>query len=68
VAMVKRVVRGVSAAVARDAAQVALSAGTAAEAEAGLRRAIHAAFGDAPFLSYGLPVASELDMFEDVGA
>ena len=68
VPLVKRVVRGVSVAVATDAAHAALDAATAAEAEAELRKAVRAAFGDAPFLSYGLPVADDLNMLEGAGA
>lgn len=55
---VKRVVRGVSEEVARHAANAALAARTAAEAEAELVKAIRAALGDVSFLNYGL-VGSE---------
>lgn len=48
---VKRIIRGVSAGFAAEAAQAALSARTAAEAERELRFRLLAAFGDAPFLS-----------------
>jgi phosphotransferase system enzyme I (PtsI) len=68
VALVKRLVRGVSVSVAQDAAQAALDASTAMEAEAGLRRAVNAALGDAPFLRYGLPVAEDLNMLEGAEA
>jgi phosphotransferase system enzyme I (PtsI) len=64
VALVKRVVRGVSATVARRAARVALRSRTAAEAEEALRKAVRTAFGDAPFLSYGLPVAQDLSTLD----
>ncbi len=67
VPLVKRVVRGVSVDVARAAADAAMSAGSADEAETMLRDAIRDSLGDAPFLRYGLPVRGELDMFEDVG-
>jgi signal transduction protein with GAF and PtsI domain len=55
VPLVKRLVRGVSADIAREAADAALVAPTAAAAEAELRRRLWAAFGDAPFLRDGLP-------------
>ena len=55
VPLVKRLVRGVSADIAREAADAALAAPTAAAAEAELRRRLWAAFGDAPFLRDGLP-------------
>ena len=55
VPLVKRLVRGVSADIAREAAEAALAAPTAAAAEAELRRRLWAAFGDAPFLRDGLP-------------
>jgi phosphotransferase system enzyme I (PtsI) len=64
VALVKRVVRGVSATVARRAARAALRSRTAAEAEEALRKAVRTAFGDAPFLSYGLPVAQDLSTLD----
>jgi phosphotransferase system enzyme I (PtsI) len=67
VALVKRVIRGVSVSVARDAAMEAMNSGTAEEAEDILRSAVKSAFGDAPFLSYGLPVRGELDMLEGTG-
>jgi phosphotransferase system enzyme I (PtsI) len=52
--LVKRVVRGVSLAKARDAAQRACDALTAEDAEAVLMAALRAAFGDAYFLREGL--------------
>ena len=67
VALVKRVIRGISADVARDAAESAMLAGTAEEVEQVLRAAVRTAFGDAPFLRYGLPVKGDLDMFGDTG-
>ena len=54
VPLVKRLVRGVSAGIAAEAAEAALAAPTAAAAEAALRRRLLAAFGDAPFLRDGL--------------
>jgi len=54
--LVKRVVRGVSAARARDAALRACDALTAEEAESLLLSELRAAFGDAYFLREGLPV------------
>ena len=52
--LVKRVVRGVSIAKARDAAQRACDALTAEDAEAVLMTELRAAFGDAYFLREGL--------------
>jgi phosphotransferase system enzyme I (PtsI) len=57
VPLLKRLVRGVSAGIAREAAEAALAAPTAAAAEAELRRRLLAAFGDAPFLRDGLLVS-----------
>ncbi|MEO6778229.1 MAG: phosphoenolpyruvate--protein phosphotransferase [Gemmatimonadaceae bacterium] len=68
VALVKRVVRGISVDVARAAAESAMLAGTAEEVEQVLRAAVRTAFGDAPFLRYGLPVRGDVDMFGDAGA
>ena len=68
VALVKRLIRGISAAEAKEAALAALESATAAEAEAGLRQAVNSALGDAPFLRYGLPVANNLDMLEGAEA
>jgi phosphotransferase system enzyme I (PtsI) len=50
VPLVKRIVRGISSSFAAEAANAALSARTAAEAERELRYRLLAAFGDAPFL------------------
>jgi phosphotransferase system enzyme I (PtsI) len=55
VALVKRVVRGITAEAATAAAGEALEASTAAMAEQGLRRRFVAALGDASFLRSGLP-------------
>jgi phosphotransferase system enzyme I (PtsI) len=68
VALVKRVIRGISVDVAQAAAESAMLAGTAEEVERVLRAAVRSAFGDAPFLRYGLPVKGDLDMFVDAGA
>jgi phosphotransferase system enzyme I (PtsI) len=68
VPLVKQVVRGVSVAIAREAADAAMRLGTAEEAERTLRVAARAAFGDAPFLRYGLPVRGDLDMLEGTGS
>ena len=67
VALVKRVIRGISVDVARAAAEAAMLAGTAEEVEQVLRTAVRSAFGDAPFLRYGLPVKGDIDMFGDAG-
>jgi phosphotransferase system enzyme I (PtsI) len=67
VPLVKRIVRGVSARVAADAAEAALAAGTAREAEAELRRRLLSAFGDAAFLRDGLPGYVDGNTFEGQG-
>jgi phosphotransferase system enzyme I (PtsI) len=54
VALIKRLVRGVSTQIAREAVQAALRANTAQDAEGELRRRLHAAFGEAKFLEHGL--------------
>jgi phosphotransferase system enzyme I (PtsI) len=54
VPVVKRIVRGISAGFAAEAAQAALAAPNAAGAERELRFRLLAAFGDAPFLHDGL--------------
>jgi len=54
VPLLKRVIRGVSAAAAAEAARAALATRTAADAEAVLRARLVAAFGNAPFLDDGL--------------
>jgi phosphotransferase system enzyme I (PtsI) len=59
VALVKRLIRGISAGIAVEAADAALESKTAAAAERELRRRLHAAFGDASFLHSGLPAHSE---------
>ena len=55
VALMKRLIRGISAGIAIEAAEAALKSKTAAIAERELKRRLHAAFGDAPFLHSGLP-------------
>ena len=64
VPLVKRIVRGVSVAVAAEAANAALESRTAREAEGELRRRLLSAFGDAPFLRDGLPGSAEGNIFE----
>ena len=54
VSLIKRILRGVSAKIAEEAAAAALASPTAAVAEAQIRRRLLAAFGDAPFLRDGL--------------
>jgi phosphotransferase system enzyme I (PtsI) len=66
VAIVKRIVRGVSAEVAREAATAALNARTAREAERELRRRLMTAFGDAEFLRDGLPDDLDGNTFEGI--
>ncbi len=67
VPLVKRIVRGVSVAVAAEAANAALESRTAREAEGELRRRLMTAFGDAPFLRDGLPRFVEGNIFEGSG-
>jgi len=67
VPLVKRVVRGVSVAVAAEAANAALESKTAREAEGELRRRLLASFGDAPFLRDGLPGFVDGNIFEGSG-
>ncbi len=67
VAIVKRIVRGVSARVATDAADAALDTQTARESEALLRARLLSAFGDAPFLRDGLPDYVDGNTFEGYG-
>ncbi len=67
VPLVKRIVRGVSARVASEAAMAALATGTAREAEGELRRRLLAAFGDAAFLRDGLPGYVDGNTFEGQG-
>jgi phosphotransferase system enzyme I (PtsI) len=67
VPLVKRIVRGVSVAVAAEAANAALESKTAREAEGELRRRLLSAFGDAPFLRDGLPGFVDGNIFESSG-
>jgi phosphotransferase system enzyme I (PtsI) len=67
VPLVKRIVRGVSARVATDAADAALATQTAREAGAALRSRLLSAFGDAPFLRDGLPAYVDGNSFEGYG-
>ena len=55
VPLVKRIVRGISASAAGEAATMAMAARTAAEAERELRSRLHQAFGEATFLEPGRP-------------
>jgi phosphotransferase system enzyme I (PtsI) len=67
VPLVKRILRGVSARIATDAADAALETQTAREAEAMLRSRLLSAFGDAPFLRDGLPAYVDGNTFEGYG-
>ncbi|MEP6906158.1 MAG: putative PEP-binding protein, partial [Gemmatimonadales bacterium] len=67
VPLVKRIVRGVSASVATDAAEAALATQTAREAGAALRSRLMSAFGNAPFLQDGLPAYVDGNTFEGYG-
>jgi len=67
VPLVKRIVRGVSAGVAAEAANAALESRTAREAEGELRRRLLTAFGDASFLRDGLPDLEDGNIFEGSG-
>jgi len=67
VPLVKRILRGVSARIAAEAANAALSAGTAREAEKALRSRLLSAFGDAEFLRDGLPESVDGNTFEGFG-
>ena len=67
VPLVKRIVRGVSVAVAAEAANAALESRTAREAEGELRRRLMSAFGDASFLRDGLPALVDGNIFEGSG-
>jgi phosphotransferase system enzyme I (PtsI) len=59
VSYIKRLVRGISIEIAREAVLAALKAGTAADAERELRRRLHAAFGQVSFLEHGLPIPAD---------
>ena len=61
VPLVKRIVRSISAAIAREAAEAAMLAPSAATAEQQLRQRLHAAVGDAPWLNAGLPGVASTD-------
>jgi phosphotransferase system enzyme I (PtsI) len=64
VGIVKRIVRGVSAEIAREAAQAALATKTARDSERELRSRLLAAFGDVEFLRDGLPEFTDGNTFE----
>ena len=66
VPIVKRIVRGVSAEVASEAAQAALATLTARDSERELRQRLLAAFGDAGFLRDGLPDELDGNTFEGI--
>ena len=55
VPLVKRLMRAISAAIAREAAEAAMTAPTAVAAEQQLRQRLYAAVGDAAYLHAGLP-------------
>ena len=57
VAAIKRLVRGINSEIAEEAVLAALKARTATDAERELRRRLHAAFGEAPFIEHGLPAS-----------
>ena len=67
VPLVKRIVRGVSASVAAEAATAALGTKTARDSERELRSRLLAAFGDAEFLRDGLPESVDGNTFEGLG-
>ena len=67
VPLVKRIVRGVSASVAAEAANAALATKTARDSERELRSRLLAAFGDAEFLRDGLPESIDGNTFEGFG-
>ncbi len=67
VPLVKRIVRGVSASVAAEAATAALGTKTARDSERELRSRLLAAFGDAEFLRDGLPESVDGNTFEGFG-
>jgi phosphotransferase system enzyme I (PtsI) len=67
VPLVKRILRGVSARIAAEAANAALATGTAREAERELRSRLLSAFGDAEFLRDGLPEYVDGNTFEGFG-
>ncbi len=64
VPMVKQIIRGVSAEIAREAAAAAVAADTAQAAYDALAERLFSAFGDAPFLRHGLPVVVDGHTFE----
>jgi phosphotransferase system enzyme I (PtsI) len=66
VPIVKRIVRGVSAAVAEEAALAALATHSARDSERALRQRLLDAFGDAGFLRDGLPEYVDGNTFEGI--
>ena len=67
VALVKRLIRGISAGIAVEAAEAALASRTATEAERELKRRLYAAFGDAAFLNAGLPASPDGNIISGLG-
>jgi phosphotransferase system enzyme I (PtsI) len=67
VPLVKRILLGVSASVAEEAANAALATKTARDSERELRSRLLAAFGDAEFLRDGLPESVDGNTFEGFG-
>ena len=55
VPLVKRLMRAISAAIAREAAEAAMASPSAVVAEQQLRQRLYAAVGDAAYLHAGLP-------------
>jgi phosphoenolpyruvate-protein phosphotransferase (PTS system enzyme I) len=66
VPLVKRIVRGVSAQIAAEAAEAALATRTARDSERELRSRLLAAFGNAEFLRDGLPEYVDGNTFEGI--
>ncbi len=66
VPLIKRLIRGIGADIAVEAAEAALASRTAAGAERELRRRLHAAFGNAAFLQTGLPAMSEGNIISEL--
>jgi phosphotransferase system enzyme I (PtsI) len=66
VPLVKRLIRGIGADIAIEAAEAAMASRTAADAERELRRRLHAAFGNAAFLHSGLPAMSEGNIISEL--
>jgi phosphotransferase system enzyme I (PtsI) len=67
VALVKRLIRGISVGIAVEAAEAAIASRTAADAERELMRRLWAAFGDAAFLKAGLPASQDGNIISGLG-